>query len=70
MFYKTGLLLQLQAAQYTLTHAQCLQLSLEPTAFFFFLEREYDFPLLPINDCSVVLYWEWGDIRRKQPGVK
>lgn len=36
----------------------------------FLAKREYDFPLLAINDCCVVLRWELGDIRRKQPGVK
>ncbi len=65
-----GLLLQLQAAQYMLTYSHCLQLTLESTALFLLLERDYDFPLLPINVYSVVLCWEWRDIRRKQPGVK
>lgn len=36
----------------------------------FLAKREYDFPLLAINDCCVVLRWELGDIRGKQPGVK
>lgn len=59
------LLQQLQAAQQIITRALRLPLGLA-----FFWEREYNFPLLLINDCCVVVRWESADIRKKQPGVK